>query len=236
MNNSGQPAAKLPAGLRNVACGFNGFFTVDIHGAMGAVIINPRATPAQRLAWAMGQLQLLATSADVIEPEVGEAAAALADVVQQLLEQSMAVLEAVLKEMEGGVQRMEAEPLALGQLQAIQAAANQIGSEIPERVRLALASVHVEAYGASALQAATGAIGAIINPQATLAQRLAWAMGQLRLITRAAEIVPADDGEPAASLASVVLQLVEQSMSVLQDVLNQIGSEPKGEERPLQLI
>jgi hypothetical protein len=67
---------------------------------MTAVIVNPLASHSQRLAWAIGQLALLKTVAEAAGTDDESKASPLAHATEQLLEQSMAVLEGVLHEME----------------------------------------------------------------------------------------------------------------------------------------
>lgn len=93
----------------NVAGAFNSMFTRDIPGAMSAVIVNPQASMSQRLAWGMGQLELLKVVAEVAEQD--GSASPLASAVRELLEQSMAVLRGVLDEMEQPPELQQAQPL-----------------------------------------------------------------------------------------------------------------------------
>jgi L-cystine uptake protein TcyP (sodium:dicarboxylate symporter family) len=79
---------------------YNGMFSADPHGALAAVIVNPAATPAQRLGWAMGQLVLCKTVAQAACAGVPGEAHPTASATVQLLEQSLAVIERVLFDME----------------------------------------------------------------------------------------------------------------------------------------
>jgi hypothetical protein len=105
-----QDVCKLPA----VAGYFNGLFTRDIDGAMAAVIVNPEASHSQRLAWALGQLELIKVIAEAADPnDGGERGSPLAYAVRQLIEQSIAVVEGVVREMERRPLEIQPQPLRI---------------------------------------------------------------------------------------------------------------------------
>jgi hypothetical protein len=108
MADNEQNARKAPPA---VAGHFNGLFARDAAGAMAAVIVNPQASHAQRLAWALGQMQLLATVAEASESDDPAASNALSSAVLQLCEQSMAVIQGVLEELERPPEEIKPQPL-----------------------------------------------------------------------------------------------------------------------------
>lgn len=81
----------------------NSIFGRDGDGAMRAVIVNPAASPANRVTWALGQLEIIRM---VTEAAMDGGAkeqnpmVELAKALHHLIEQPMAVLQGVLNDLE----------------------------------------------------------------------------------------------------------------------------------------